>query len=278
MGSSILLFACLVAADLVTEFLLLPSRWKDEGASPQRVRSVVAHVAVAWALAGRWEDWTLAVVLFVGYSALELLRMRAPLPGWRWFLAERVAYGLLAWIAAAVCVRWHPGPMFWLDRWGTTYLEILVLAAGGVVTVFVGGILTAFIVRPFSEQLEQDGWDSSESAEEREASRGLVAGGSIIGRLERALIYVLVVSANPAGIGFLVAAKSILRFGEVKNRRQRMEAEYIIIGTLASFTLGVSFAFLTVTLYGLDWTALAGSTAPTAPTLPGPATPAPAGP
>jgi hypothetical protein len=40
-----------------------------------------------------------------------------------------------------------------------------------------------------------------------------------------------------------VAAKSILRFGEVREPAQRKEAEYIIIGTLMSFSWALLIAF-----------------------------------
>ena len=45
----------------------------------------------------------------------------------------------------------------------------------------------------------------------------------------------LILIGHPTGIGFLIAAKSILRFGEIKESRHRKLAEYIIIGTFLSF-------------------------------------------
>jgi hypothetical protein len=50
---------------------------------------------------------------------------------------------------------------------------------------------------------------------------------------------------QPGGVGFLVAAKSVLRLGEVTDKRHRMDAEYIIIGTLMSFGWGILIAHLT---------------------------------
>ncbi|QUJ77470.1 DUF3307 domain-containing protein [Sulfitobacter albidus] len=73
---------------------------------------------------------------------------------------------------------------------------------------------------------------------------GLEYAGRIIGVMERALIYLMVMIGEPAGIGFLIAAKSILRFDTV-SRDQRM-SEYVIIGTLASFGWALAAAFTTV--------------------------------
>jgi hypothetical protein len=58
-------------------------------------------------------------------------------------------------------------------------------------------------------------------------------------------VFLFILSAQPAGVGFLVAAKSIFRFGELKDNETRMEAEYIIIGTMLSFAWALTIAWLT---------------------------------
>ncbi len=80
--------------------------------------------------------------------------------------------------------------------------------------------------------------------------RGLRGGGKAIGQLERALIFVFVLINQFSAIGFLIAAKSIFRFGELRDRSNRMEAEYIIIGTLISFLWAIVAALLTRFLGG----------------------------
>jgi hypothetical protein len=47
------------------------------------------------------------------------------------------------------------------------------------------------------------------------------------------------------GVGFLVAAKSVFRFGELTDHQNRLEAEYITIGTLMSFSWGFAVSLLT---------------------------------
>jgi len=66
----------------------------------------------------------------------------------------------------------------------------------------------------------------------------LNGGGRCIGQLELALSCLFIID-QPAGIGFLVAAKSILRFEEAKNQKL---AEYVLIGTLLSFSLAIALA------------------------------------
>jgi hypothetical protein len=61
----------------------------------------------------------------------------------------------------------------------------------------------------------------------------------------RFLIYLFVLSGQLAGVGFLVAAKSVFRFGELKEHHNRLEAEYITIGTLMSFSWGLAASLIT---------------------------------
>ena len=72
----------------------------------------------------------------------------------------------------------------------------------------------------------------------------LPKGGRLIGRLERAMILMLVIAGRADGIGFLIAAKSVLRFNELARDDDRRVSEYVIIGTLASFAWGLGAAFL----------------------------------
>jgi hypothetical protein len=51
------------------------------------------------------------------------------------------------------------------------------------------------------------------------------------------------------GVGFLVAAKSILRFGTAT--RDQRTAEYVIIGTLASFGWAILASYATLALINL---------------------------
>ena len=46
------------------------------------------------------------------------------------------------------------------------------------------------------------------------------------------------------GIGYLLAAKSVFRFGELRNNKELMHTEYILLGTFLSFTVAVVVGLL----------------------------------
>ncbi len=66
------------------------------------------------------------------------------------------------------------------------------------------------------------------------SSTGVDGAGLLIGRLERFLILTFILLNHFEAIGFLIAAKSVFRFSELHSH-----AEYIIIGTMLSFSISL---------------------------------------
>jgi hypothetical protein len=71
---------------------------------------------------------------------------------------------------------------------------------------------------------------------------GIKDAGKYIGILERLFIFTFVVTSFWEGVGFLLAAKSIFRFGDLKENKEIKLTEYILIGTLISFGIAVVIA------------------------------------
>lgn len=68
---------------------------------------------------------------------------------------------------------------------------------------------------------------------------GLKNAGKWIGIIERILILTFVLNLQFAAIGFMLAAKSVFRFGDLKDSKDHKKTEYIIIGTFSSFMLSI---------------------------------------
>lgn len=74
---------------------------------------------------------------------------------------------------------------------------------------------------------------------ELNTEQNLSQAGTIIGLLERFLVLIFILSGNWEAIGFLIAAKSVFRFSDLKDAHSRQLTEYILIGTLSSFGIAV---------------------------------------
>lgn len=114
---------------------------------------------------------------------------------------------------------------------------LLLLTSGAVFVTRAGGFAVGILMAPYGPEFSKD---------------SLKDGGKTIGMLERGLIYVLILAGLPIGIGFLVAAKSVLRFetakdGDITENRKR--SEYIIIGTLASFGWAILVSLVILLLF-----------------------------
>ena len=68
---------------------------------------------------------------------------------------------------------------------------------------------------------------------------GMEHAGQLIGYLERFLILTFVLSNNYNAVGLFIAAKSILRYPALQEN-----SEYILIGTLLSFSFAVVVGML----------------------------------
>ena len=146
------------------------------------------------------------------------------------FLLDQAAH-LASIIAVSVLTPelWSTG--LWAN---TPWLPgVITLLAGLILATQAGGYAVGLLMQP---------WTGS-------APEGLPSGGRVIGTLERGLIYLLIMTGQAAGIGFLIAAKSVLRFGAVKDEGRL--SEYVIIGTLASFGWAITTAAATVALLKL---------------------------
>ncbi len=70
-------------------------------------------------------------------------------------------------------------------------------------------------------------------------TKGLENAGKWIGIIERVLIFTFIIVNQLSVIGFLIAAKSVFRFGDLKDSTDQKKTEYIIIGTFISFLLAI---------------------------------------
>lgn len=74
-------------------------------------------------------------------------------------------------------------------------------------------------------------------------TEGLKNAGMWIGIIERILIFTFIIGHELGVIGFLLAAKSVFRFGDLKDSNDQKKTEYIIIGTFMSFLLAIILGF-----------------------------------
>jgi hypothetical protein len=220
--------AALLFAHVLADFVF-QTNWMV--ANKQRPGGLALHglvvLATAVAATGAVDIWVLwLTALHVATDAIKARARR----GLGAFLLDQAAH--LATIAALA--MWQP--MIWSDGlWAgqATLPGLMLLAAGAILATRAGGFAVGHLMEPFADRLPAD-----------ITAESLPGAGRVIGLLERSLIFALILLGQSAGVGLLIAAKSILRFGAVKD--DRALSEYVIIGTLASFSWAILVAYGTL--------------------------------
>lgn len=102
------------------------------------------------------------------------------------------------------------------------------------VLLFVTAVICTTVVSSIIMKVIIDKWQLKEN---NDAS--LKHAGAYIGILERLFIFGFIIMGYWQGVGFLLAAKSVFRFGDLSKAKDRKLTEYILIGTLLSFGLAI---------------------------------------
>jgi hypothetical protein len=247
---------------LVTGHLLGDFALQTDGLAERKARRhrwLAVHVALVagltWLLLGTLTAWWVAAALFVAHLGIDLLKRRLVSSpddgssagsvaerGLRWFLLDQALHAVslagLGWAISALAPD-LPARNLWVGLWGASYAEGLLLVAGFTAAVWALGVVLMFQMAEFAAGLP------------RELADGLPRGGRTVGRLERLLVYVFVLGGQPEAVGFVVAAKSVFRIGDLTKRDERNHAEYIMIGTLRSFAYALLLALAVRWLRGL---------------------------
>jgi hypothetical protein len=208
-------------------------------------RALIAHAAIvgvtSWACLGFSPVYLALGVVTASHALIDAIKARWGGPGLTAFLVDQAAHAAMLFAAAVLApdafragIWAHPA----LAAVEPVLPGAMTLAAGLVATVFAGG----YAVKALMTTVEIPG---------PEDRLDMPKGGLFIGRLERLLILMIILEGHAEAIGFLIAAKSILRFNELSRERDRQVSEYVIIGTLASFAWGMAAAQATVHVLGL---------------------------
>lgn len=218
--------AALLLAHVLADFVLQSNAM---GQSKHLPRSMALHGLIVLASVtvtlGSFSPWLLALagVHLAIDLAMTLYRLRGIWP----FLADQAAH-LASLIALALLA-----PDLWTTGLWQPHSQIpalMALTAGAIFATRAGGFAIGLLMKPWAAHTPQ----------------GLPGGGQAIGNLERGLIFLLILTGQAQSIGFLIAAKSVLRFGSVSTEKE--VSEYVIIGTLASFSWAITVSFATTSL------------------------------
>ena len=221
----------LLFAHAMADFVLQPDWMAKDKTKP---KAILLHTLIvlitAQAALGQW-TWPVLVLAAI-HGTTDWIKARFAPANFAAFMADQCIH-VLTLIAFAMWQHslWSTG--LWAQVVPSQHTDLMLysmlILCGGILTISAGGFAIGLLMRRFSYRLP---------------NIGLTRGGQLIGQLERGLIFFFVIVNQPAGIGFLIGAKSVMRFGTTT--KDQRASEYVIIGTLASFGWALAVSYLIV--------------------------------
>ena len=232
---NILLLLKLLSSHVIADFFL-QFDWLCQGKRKEGIRGIafqaihaLIHAACAYLLVGNWGGWIIPVVIFITHFIIDITKVK-------WFPASTIAFLIdqLAHVTVIIGLWWalyaNQGiGLTWVTSitHSSTFWAILI---GYMLMLKPSSLLISMFIR---------GWTPSNGMQ----TQGMPNAGKWIGYIERVLILTFVITGNIEAVGFLLAAKSIFRFGDLNKAREIKITEYVLLGTLASFSIALLTGF-----------------------------------
>lgn len=238
----------LIFAHLLADFCFQSDQSvREKRQIPVLLRHGFTVGALSYVFVGALRGWQMPLGIALSHTLLDAWKLRTG-KGTRLarFAIDQAGHLLIlaffSWAAAHSPVA---SAGIWQGILGEGYLGCLAFLSGAVFSVYVSSFLVELAIESLGFRADEQPAGGPAPGPKASLELGLPDGGRVIGYLERSLIFIFILAGYPAGIGFLVAAKSIFRFGELTEPNRRLQAEYIIIGTLLSILFGTVFSYLT---------------------------------
>jgi len=227
----------LLLAHIITDFVLQPTKWvnhkrKHKGKSKfLYLHAVIAGLLTLLFLA-KLEWWYVALFIGITHFFIDLWKLQFKTDNLKMFVLDQMLHIIMIFLAWLFLISGFDEVIPVIANLFTSeaFLGILI---GYLIIIFPTGFLIGKATKRWQNEVEDDLKKNS-----------LDAAGRFIGIFERILVLTFILTSNFSAIGFLIAAKSILRFSDKSETGARKQTEYVLIGTLMSFTITIIIGFL----------------------------------
>lgn len=217
------LFVKLFLAHLLVDFMLQPKKWVLDKEA-HKVKSiylylhVLLHFAVTLILLWDLKYVKSALIIMISHYFIDLLKVylnpkfhNKNIP----FFLDQLLHLIVLYVVAFSGNLPNHALMFFQE------IDFLLVTA----LVFISyptAVIIGKLLEGMSKHIEND-------------HESLPNAGLYIGIIERLFVFIFIILGRWEVIGFLIAAKSVFRFNDLKESNSRELTEYILIGTLLSF-------------------------------------------
>ena len=200
--------------------------------SPKLYIHALITFLCAWLLSFSFNFWWVALIIAVSHLLVDTMKCYASKCKGIFFIDQLIHLTVIV----AVCYLWKSNLPQWVSGVGEEYIALLL---GVLICVKPSNIIIKEIFKAANIKVNK-GSDDDDTGD-------LPNAGKLIGNVERLLSLLFVLLGQYEAVGFIIAAKSILRFAE----GDKAKSEYVLIGTLLSFSIAIFVGVAIKLYYGL---------------------------
>lgn len=241
MNTGVLIASQLLLAHVLTDFVF-QSKSVIQQKRVQKEKSIYLyfHAFLAGLLTylflQQWQSFFIPILVTVSHYFIDLWKLYKKEDNLRYFLLDQLFHVLILFFS------W----LYLTDNFSqlAPYFEqffqeprAMIVVLGYLIVVFPVNFIIGKATSRWQPEINEEAENSS-----------LAKAGRYIGIFERILVLTFVLTHNIAAIGFLIAAKSILRFSDKSKDGNQKQTEYVLIGTLMSFSISIVIGFLMLKL------------------------------
>ena len=224
-----MIFVLLILAHLLGDFILQPDSWvahkeKNKAKSIYLYIHVFIHAALTFLFLWNLELWWVVVIIGVTHYIIDAAKL---------IFQKQNNKKLWFFIDQALHISVILGIVIYLN--GINFENLINQRS----ILFFTGLV--FLTLPTSVLIRNllSAWSPITIDHSKIQTESLVHAGKYIGILERVLVFVFIIVNHWEGVGFMIAAKSVFRFSDLAEAKQRKLTEYVLIGTLLSFGIAI---------------------------------------
>ena len=196
----------------------------------------IIHALATYLLLAQWDNWFIPLFIFITHTLTDYAKVLYTTRCQPQSDRHAMASFLFDQLLHASFLLLSVGCYYWL--WGqipcsnalfadSTFNRYWLIAIAYMLIMKPSGILIALFTQRWHNALQQSA----------SAPSSLAQAGAWIGYCERAIALSFILMNCLQGIGFLLAAKSIFRFGDLKDGRETQMTEYVLLGSLISMAI-----------------------------------------
>lgn len=216
----------LLIAHILGDFVLQSDHWVSHKRK-NKIKSIYLYIhasiigILSYLFIANWTNYFIPGIIVISHIVIDIWKINSKETSTNFILDQ--LYHFLVMIIIWILFYYDEANSLMIFIENLNYNKIWLIIFAYVFAIWPSGYIIGGITKKWQKEIENDGLDKA---------------GMWIGRLERVLTLTFVFLEQYEALGFLIAAKSILRIS-VKKKEERKLTEYVLIGTMLSFSIAI---------------------------------------